>query len=302
MVWRVVSGIGRILVAAGVLVLLFVAYLLWGTDISASSHQRTLHAEFEHALAARSSTTTTVPSSSGPTVPSNLVKDLTTGQAPAEGQPVAELQIPKIGLDTVVVQGTATDDLHLGPGHYDGTPLPGQVGNVAIASHRTTFGAPFYHLDELAAGDPIVLTTLQGRFTYDVVRTLIVSPSDGSVIAPSTTPMLTLTTCNPRFSASQRLVVQADLTGTPAPSPPAEASAKPSKHPKSGNLAGTQGDWIGAALWGAGGVALAVGLWLAVRARRRPVRWVTYGAGVLPMLVLLYFFFENVQSLLPASY
>ena len=123
-------------------------------------------------------------------------------------------------MDKVIVEGTGTTDLRQGPGHYDGTPLPGQIGNAAIAGHRTTYGAPFYNLNELADGDPIVVTTTQGVFTYSVTRSLIVpcgdsncnDPADVAVIAPSTTPELTLTTCNPRFSSSSRLVVQATLT------------------------------------------------------------------------------------------
>lgn len=308
MAWQVLSGIGRVLVALGALILLFIVYLLWGTDISAASHQSALHSQFEHALAegTKSTTTTTVPSSPSTTKPSGLVQKLAAGDAPAEGSPVALLQIPKIGLDTVVVQGTATDDLHKGPGHYEGTPMPGQAGNVGIAGHRTTFGAPFYDLNELTAGDSIILTTLQGKFTYSVVGSRIVSPSDTSVLNASTKSLLTLTTCNPRFSAAQRLVVEADLTGTPAPSPAASSSSSsstvPSGRPRTGELAGTQGPWAGAALWGVGALALAVALWLLARRRPRAVRWLSYGGGVLPMLVVLYFFFENLNSLLPASF
>jgi len=303
MLWQVMTGIGRLLVAAGVLILLFVAYLLWGTDISAASHQRTLHAQFEHAMAEGHSTTTTVPLTPSPTVPQTLVQKLAAGLAPPDGDPIAIIQIAKIGLDTVVVQGTDTNDLHLGPGHYDGTPMPGQVGNVGIAGHRTTYGAPFYDLNELNPGDPIDLTTVQGKFSYSVVRSFVVSPSDDSVLDPSSTATLTLTTCNPRFSASQRLVVQADLTGTPLPEP--ASRTKPStlpKTPASDDLAGTQGPWAGAALWGAAAAVLSFALWLVVRRRARTVRLLTYGLGVLPMLVLLYFFFENLNSLLPASY
>lgn len=298
-VWQVVIGIGRLLIALGVLVLLFVVYLLWGTDISTASHQSTLHSQFEQALKGKGA----AGSSDSPTLSLPLRQRLAAGDQPADGLPIAELQIPKIGLDTVVVQGTDTNDLHLGPGHYDGTPMPGQAGNVAIAGHRTTYGAPFYNLNELGTGDTVVLTTLQGKFTYSVVRNLIVSPTDNSVLDTSSTPMLTLTTCNPRFSAAQRLIVQADLTSTPARTPATGGTAGNGAAPRSGQLAGGEGSWPGAALWGAGGVLLAGAVWFVARRRRgRAVRWLTYGAGVIPMLVLLYFFFENVNSLLPASY
>ena len=80
------------------------------------------------------------------------------------------LRIAKIGLNKVIVQGTSTADLRQGPGHYPGTPLPGEQGNAAIAGHRTTYGAPFYNLDELAPGDLIEITTVQGTFTYRVTQ------------------------------------------------------------------------------------------------------------------------------------
>lgn len=303
--WKVVTGIGRSLVALGALVLLFVVYVLWGTDISTAGHQQALHSQFDHALAQSRTTATAAPPSPTIAEPSSLAQKLAAGDAPSDGSPVAVLQIPKIGLDTVVVQGTSTNDLHLGPGHYDGTPMPGQVGNVAIAGHRTTYGAPFYNLNELSTGDTIVLTTLQGKFTYSVVHNLVVSPSDSSVLDPSTSPILTLTTCNPRFSAVQRLVVQADLTNAPAPTPAPQRTSSPtasSKRTHSGQLAGSQGPWAGAALWGAGLVVLAFVVWFAVRRRQRAMRWIAYGAGVIPMLVVLYFFYENVNSLLPASF
>lgn len=302
-VWRVVGAIGRLLLALGILLLLFVAYLLWGTGISESSHQSALKAEFKSALNehrhAQGISSGSTPTTS---VPSSLVRELVSGNAPGEGQPIAVIDIAKIGVDKVVVQGTSTDDLHFGPGHYVGTPLPGQSGNVAIAGHRTTYGAPFYNLNQLSPGDFVVLTTLQGTFTYSVVRSLIVAPSDTSVLSPSSAPTLTLTTCNPRFSASQRLVVQADLTGTPAPIPSPPSSSSTSRASGSGALAGTQGPWAGAVAWGVGTAAFGVVGWSVIRRRRRTVRWLAYGVGVVPLLVLLYFFFENVSPLLPASF
>ena len=82
----------------------------------------------------------------------------------------------------MVVEGTNTPDLRKGPGHYTGTPLPGQAGNAAIAGHRTTYGHPFYNLDSVKVGDPIVLTTLQGIFVYDTTKSFVVSPSDTTVV------------------------------------------------------------------------------------------------------------------------
>ena len=221
-----ITGVlGRILLGAGVIILLFVAYQLWGTGIAESHSQALLRQRLDaqlHREARHSPTTTTTkPTSTSTTTTTPSTGDQPTVgptiSAPNDGSPVGFLRIAKIGLDKVIVQGTSTTDLRQGPGHYPGTPLPGEQGNAAIAGHRTTYGAPFYNLDELARGDPIVVTTVQGTFNYKVTATLIVSPGDTSVVDNTATPELTLTTCNPRFSASQRLVVHAVLVGTPAP-------------------------------------------------------------------------------------
>jgi sortase A len=221
------------------------------------------------------------------------------GTVPVEGQPVGIIQIPKIAVDKVVVEGTATADLRLGPGHYPGTPLPGQPGNAAIAGHRTTYGAPFYNLNELVPGDQIVVTTTQGRFCYDVTQVLVVKPSDVAVVAPTSTPELTLTTCNPRFSAAQRLVVQASLLTPPAVIPDHVPLVRPPRSSSSG-LGGEQGSWTGAFGWGAACLAVAIGVWALARRRRRP--WATYTLGAVPLLLVLFLFFENLSPLLPASF
>src|SRR5581483_10360279 len=88
--------------------------------------------------------------------------------SPPTGAAVAIITIPKIGVDSAVVQGVGVSDLQKGPGHYPNSPMPGQPGNAAIAGHRTTYGAPFYRLDELTAGDQILITTWEGAFKYAV--------------------------------------------------------------------------------------------------------------------------------------
>ena len=113
--------------------------------------------------------------------------------APPEGRAVGIIRIPRIGLDKAIVEGTDTADLRQGPGHYAGTPLPGQPGNSAVAGHRTTYGAPFSRLDELRSGDQVVVITPQGTFRYNINRSLVVEPSDVSVIAPVNANELTLT-------------------------------------------------------------------------------------------------------------
>jgi sortase A len=134
---------------------------------------------------------------------------------PIPGGVLDKLVIPAIGLSRYVVQGTAENDLAQGPGHYLGTPLPGKFGNVAIAGHRTTYGAPFWDLNELTRGDRVLLTGTTGRtWTYVVIGHVVVPPSDTSVIDPLEGYYLTLTTCNPRFWATSRLVVRAELNRT----------------------------------------------------------------------------------------
>ena len=301
------AALGRTLIGAGVLLLLFIAYQLWGTNLAEAHNQHTLAQQYQQA------------GPSGPTLP---------------GFAVGVITIPKISLQKYVVQGTNDDDLQKGPGHYDGTPMPGQSGNVAIAGHRTTYGAPFYNLDKLGPGDQIVLDTpAHGHFVYSVISERVVDPTDVSVVQPqppgvtATGPhpgyLLTLTTCTPRFSAAQRLVVFAQLAsapappaGAPAPAPgtggvlpgaSGEAASSPaSSSSPSTLLSGSSRAIAPTIAWGLGAAALAVLAWLLSRPWRR---WWGKGRGLpvyaiaaAPFLVLLYFFFENVSRLLPANY
>ncbi|MBW8824773.1 MAG: class E sortase, partial [Acidobacteria bacterium] len=217
---------------------------------------------------------------------------------PPTGAAVAVLRIPKIGLDKAVVEGVGVTDLRKGPGHYPGTPLPGQAGNAAIAGHRTTYGAPFYRLDELAPGDELLVTTRQGSFRYRVDRREIVRPDDVAVVAPTAGSRLTLTTCNPRFSARQRLVVSAALVGDPAQSAP-RPPTPPTSVVASEALGGSRGARVPSLLWGLAATAVALGAWAAGRAWRP---WPAYLLGLLPFLAVLYVFFENVSRLLPTNF
>jgi sortase A len=142
----------------------------------------------------------------------------------AVGEGLTRLVIGEIGLDVLVVQGTTPAALSSGAGHYQNTPLPGQPGNVAIAGHRTTFGHPFNHLDEVTPGAQIELITPFDDYYYTSVRTFdgqvnphAVLPTDTAVLAqPSDRAdhWLTLTTCTPKGSAALRLVLRAVLTRT----------------------------------------------------------------------------------------
>ena len=131
---------------------------------------------------------------------------------PLPGDAVARIVIPDAGVDEYVVEGTDQDNLRKGPGHYLDTPLPGQRGTMAIAGHRTTYGAPFRKLDQLDPGDGISVETPSGRFTYRVERTEIVEPTELSVTRRVRFDRLVLTACHPLYSAAQRLVVFAKET------------------------------------------------------------------------------------------
>jgi LPXTG-site transpeptidase (sortase) family protein len=268
---------GLALVAAGFVVLLFVAYELVGTNLSEEHSQSVLAREFSTALAHASAGTgagTKSTSAAAPTT--NVARGLksvalaatrgaerdrearqsqrssgtpasfagalirTNLPLPPPGGALDHLVIPAIGLSRYVVQGVDESDLQMGPGHYPGTPLPGQLGNVGIAGHRTTFGAPFFRLNEVSRGDLVLLTDTSGTTSvYSVVRQWVVSPSDTAVLDPSRTAILTLTTCNPRFEATSRLVVRAVLVervprGSTVPSRPAQVVTSPSQPTASG--------------------------------------------------------------------
>ena len=137
----------------------------------------------------------------------------------AEGEVLTRLLIPKLDVDVLVVEGTSPAALRAGAGHYPKTPLPGEAGNVAIAGHRTTFGRPFNHLDQLGPGDEVILITPFKKFHYKAVQPFaghanpwVVTPVDFGVVA--NTPgqsTLTLTTCHPKGSAKERLVLRLQL-------------------------------------------------------------------------------------------
>jgi sortase A len=313
---RIVSVVGKVLIGAGIVLLLFVAYLVWGTALQQSHTQNVLRTTLEHKAQSSKVRQALAPSATDDKLPTGPPKVAPTTAAPAEGSPVGEIRIPAIGIDQVIVSGTETQDLRQGPGHYTNTPLPGQAGNAGVAGHRTTYGHPFYNLNVLKTGDPIVLTTVQGIFVYDTTASQVVSPSDGNILQNQPGAWVTLTTCNPRFSASTRLVVKAKLVHSelfadaPAPTKPATpAVTKTHSHhattsAPSGDLAGnSNGQLLDAILWGLGvvlfGAAILLGAhrYRAQRYRRR----VILGTGVVISLVLLYFFFTAISPLLPAS-
>jgi sortase A len=383
--WRYfVAGLGKVLIATGVLLFGFVAYQLWGTGLETARAQRALANEFEELLAAIDTADTdtagpdTPPSPTVPDVtvpldqPTETVAPPVTTQAPvvqplapvSEGDPIARIEIPGIGVNDIVVAGVGVRDLQKGPGHFPDTPLPGQLGNAAIAGHRTTYGQPFRNVDKLRAGDEIVVTTLAGRFVYRVTGTQIVSPSDYQVVATTRPDVaeITLVSCHPVWSAAQRIIVSGVLD-TEASSPPGAASSylvDPSATQQlPGEELATEGgpvtspvtspepaaevtvppptvaptitdaeptdagptdaetvptgveDAFGrgwfhddtafaqVALWGIVLSLISIGAYLVSRRARRDV--VGFAVGVVPFFVAVFFFFQNVNRLLPPS-
>jgi sortase A len=191
---------GELLITLGVVVLLFAGFELWGTGIIQRQNQDSI----------RQTVTKYLPAPTNG-LPQGSDTPLSPSTIPAEGDWIGMITIPAIHLSQVIIQGTATNDLRVGPGHYLSTPMPGEAGNVAIAGHRTTWAEPFRHLDQLHVNDPIIVVTPRAQILYRVLRIFVVQPDDLRVIAPTTSNILTLTTCNPPYSAATRLVVQARL-------------------------------------------------------------------------------------------
>src|SRR5581483_11302768 len=274
----VLSALGAVLTGAGVLILLFVAYQLWGTGLYTSHQQDSLRSQFKQQAhidpGAASTTSTTLD-------PKNLPPPPPTGDA----------------------------DLRKGPGHYPETPLPGEQGNAAIAGHRTTYGAPFNRLDELSPGDEVLVTTVKGSFTYKVAMTHVVKPNQVEVLNPTPTPTLTLTTCNPKYSAKERLVVVADLapgqTATPATPSPTTTTAPGGKAQLPGDAFDSDAGLasgrskVPTVLWGLLTALIGFGWWLTVRKRRH---WVSYVGPAVPFLIALFFFYAHLELLLPANF
>jgi sortase A len=136
---------------------------------------------------------------------------LARGRAHA-GHAIGKIRIPRIGAHYAIVQGTDTDSLRKGPGHYPHTSFPGEGGTVAIAGHRTTYGAPFNQIDKLKRGDEVAVEMPYGTFIYSVDRTKIVQPTDLGVVKRVPGPeQLVLSACHPLYSAAQRIIVFARL-------------------------------------------------------------------------------------------
>ena len=311
---KALNLIGKTCIAAGVLILLFVAYQLWGTGIREAQAQDRLEKEFQSRLATTTTTATTA--TTGPATSSNsdTINTLPPVTAPANPTPVAEgeaigqIKIPRIGLDAIVVEGVGDDDLKSGPGHYPSTPEPGQKGNAAIAGHRTTYGAPFGSIDELQPDDEITVATVQGTFTYKVMKQndgsghIIVNPDQVEVLNEKPNKnTLTLTACHPKYSASERIIVFAELKGAPLPATPHPVGSTPVPPPSlnTESLSGKQAAKLPTFLFGLLCAAIWLAAWLLAK---RWKKWPAYAIALPFFLVTLFYFFENFSRLLPSNF
>lgn len=319
--WRAVGAVGRGLIGAGVLVLLFVAFQLWGTGLTHARAQDRLADEFDQRLeevgtattstaAATDTTSTTGSTPTTATTAVPLTDEELAALVPGPGDPVARLRIPTIGVDEIVVHGVGVADLRNGPGHYPGSPMPGQPGNAAIAGHRTTYGQPFHDLDQLEPGDEIVVDTVQGSFTYRVmgheaddgeVGHFIVPETGVEVLLDAGDDRLTLTACHPKFSSRQRIIVTALLVDEPAPPTPRPETTEPELDDAAADfgegLGGESGALAPALAWG--GLFLAA-LAAVVVAGRRWRRWPAYLLGAPVLAVTLVVAFGHLDRYLPA--
>jgi len=178
----------------------YLTWILWGTGITTAQAQTRLRNELDPLLGTR-------PVAAGPTH--------APGHRPLRlGGGIALLEIPRISLSAVVVEGVDPGSLREGPGHYPDSAYPWEPhGRVAIAGHRTSYLHPFWSLDRLRPGDRIMLRTEYGTFRYAVTSAGVVPPGDDVVLAQTWDPTLVLTTCDPRFSSGRRLVVFARRLG-----------------------------------------------------------------------------------------
>jgi len=214
--------LGELLMTAGVLVLLFLGWQLWLNDLVQGRSQNEAAAELSESWAA------TPPADEGgaggaddeadPTAPADpgVPVEPVVRDAPDAGRDFATIVIPRLGEDyrRTITEGTTPRVLTESVGHYAGTQMPGEVGNFAVAGHRTTYGAPFHDLAELRIGDPVYVETEDGWYVYRYRNTVFVPPTGIQVIDPvpqvtDVEPgdrLLTMTTCNPMFSAAERMI------------------------------------------------------------------------------------------------
>jgi sortase A len=225
-------GIGQTLITCGLIILLFVVYEVWVSNIFAAQKQDAVRKTFQQEIVSGDNplvgaTQAALPGSTQATIPT--------------GTGIANIYMPRLGDDYhfTIVEGTNDADLEKGPGHYSGTALPGQVGNFSVAGHRVGKGEPFLNLDQLKPGDAIVIETVTNWYVYRVLGDVasgdlstpgiegvvgreIVKPSAVNVVLPvpdhpgvtPTASLITLTTCHPKFTATDRMIIHGSLVRT----------------------------------------------------------------------------------------
>lgn len=216
----VIGVLGEVLITAGVLVLLFIAWQQWFNDIVVSNDTSQKASQLSQQFQSAAPSVTAKPNAAG-----NYGAPPTTA-AVAEDKEFGVLYVPRFGstYQVPIAQGTTTTGtLNLGEaGHYDNTQMPGAVGNFAIAGHRTTHGAPFGAINNLRVGDKIYVQTAKGYYTYTFRNLQYVKPTQVQVLqqvpdapvvtASSTDRLITLTSCNPKYSATERIIAYGVFT------------------------------------------------------------------------------------------
>lgn len=279
--------------------------------------------------------TTTDPSTTDPgTTTSTIETAPFQYPVPVIGAPLVKIDIPRIDVHFTVIEGVGVKQLKDGPGHFPESVLPGQLGNAAFAGHRTTYGHPFYDVDKLQPGDEISFTYPRGeRFVYLVTSTEIVRAGDYDKVVPTVDPSIAtvaLSSCHPIGTANKRIIIHGRLqleTSPPiiAPLPTTTTSTVPSTggttapgvtdptatlpdeviDPDDGvsedafaqGWFADSGAWLHVVAWG---VLLGLAFYGAYRLAKGTRRiWLGTVVGIAPIVVLLYFWFENVSRLLP---
>ena len=217
---RLVRIFAWTMIWSGTIILGYVAFQVYGTDLLNQQDQAEARAELpaildQRAQAVVSTTTSTTADPEQPEPEPEPGPELVVEPPVSEGEAFAALRIPAIEVEQVIYEGVDRETLKLGPGHIPWTSLPGQPGNAVLSGHRTTYGRPFFDLDQLQLGDVIEVETAIGISVYTVRDREIVTPTDVWVTEPREGSWLTLTTCNPKFSARERLIIFAELTDGP---------------------------------------------------------------------------------------
>ena len=272
---RLIDFLGRTMIVAGLLLLSFVAYQLWGTGIVEGRSQTAMAKQFVK--------------------PQPIQPQL--------GGLVGRITIPSIGVSKYVVAGVRLKDLERGPGLFPGSPMPGQKGNVAIAGHRTTFGAPFSRIDELRGNERIVLESKDGTFTYIVNGEPKIVLATDTAVAKTTNPdsaTVTLVSCYPKWTSTKRIVVVATLDSTvlPLPATPLVTSEPIDQQ----SIAGWFHDptaWPTVLFFGLALIVIRIVAGLMTRRGRRKI--FVYPIAFSIFIPTLFLFFGGLARLLPAN-